>query len=130
MKKTMDPKSLANLNSKNGVRYSYATLAKMTHRMMMRRFTINGLAKASKVSWSSAHRWTTEMHRAKCVHIVEYLKSPNGKHTERVWQWGAEDDAQKPVKLSRKEYFAECKQKRYTTLEGAFKRIAALERDP
>lgn len=126
MKKAMSPKSLANLNPKNTVRYSYAALAKMTHRMMSRRFTINGLAKASKVSWSSAHRWTTEMHKAKCVHIVEYLKSPNGKNTERVWQWGADDDAQRPPKLSKREYFTHWRAKRYGTLEGLWRGAKSL----
>jgi hypothetical protein len=116
--------SLDNLKKspRSGTRYSYAMLAKMTYRMMTMKFTVVQLAKFAKVSYGSANRWTAELHAAKCVHIIEYLRSPNNRTTSRVYQWGAGDDVPKPTAIPRKEYYRQWRGKK-CTLEGAWQTI-------
>lgn len=125
MKKGMHPNSLNNLKNspRTGTRHSYAVLAKLTHRMMTMKFTVVQLAKYAGISYSSANRWTAELHAAKCVHVIEYLRSPNNRTTSRVYQWGAGDDVPKPAKLLSKLYHRQWRQKR-STLEGALNAIS------
>jgi hypothetical protein len=116
------PNSLANLvTGRTDInprkRYSYAVLAKLTRRMMLGKFTVAMLAKRCEISWGSANKWISHMHKAGCVHIVEYLRSPNGRVTSRVYEWGTGDDVPKPVKKDRSEYHKQWRAKRQT-LDG------------
>lgn len=115
-----NPNSLANLkrSPRSGTRYSYAVMSAMVARMLRGRFTVQNVAKSIGVSYSSANRWTTALHKAGCLHVVEYLRSPNNRTTSRVYQWGSGDDALRPAKLPRKQYHAQWRARR-RTLDGA-----------
>lgn len=127
---TKHPNSLANLTrgrSRTGrARYSYATLAKMSAYMMTRKFTVAMLAQHAGISRGSAARWTQAMWDAGCIHVVEYLRSPNGRTTARVYQWGKGESVPKPVGVPRDRYHREYRQRR-KTLEGAWRGIATTE---
>ena len=81
-------------------RYSYATLAKMTHRMQFGKFTVTALAKYAGVSYNSANRWTAAMHKAGNVQVVEYVRTLNYRISARVYQWGSGDDAPRPKAMT------------------------------
>ncbi len=128
---TKHPNSLANLvagRSRTGrARYSYATLAKMSSYMMSRKFTVSMLGQHCGISRGSAARWTQAMWDAGRIHVVEYLRSPNGRTTARVYQWGRGESVAKPVAVPRQEYHREYQRRRRTTLEGAWRGIATTE---
>ena len=133
MKTGMHPNSLSNLtrSPRKGNRYSYSLLARMTRRMMMQKFTITMLAKYADISWGGASSWTKALHSQKCIHICEYLRSPSGRTTERVYQWGVGDDVQRPEKSSKSATQARYRARK-KTLEFAMEKIArrSLQNSP
>jgi len=122
--------SLDNLKKspRSGTRYSYAVLAKMTRRMQAAKFTALQVAKHAGVSPGSARRWIAALHAAQCVHVIEYLRSPNNRTTSRVYQWGVGEDVSRPAKLSRSEYFRQWRQRR-RTIDGAWQVIEKRRKD-
>lgn len=81
-------------------RFTYRELAEITARMTRGKFTVRQIQRSTGVSNTSARNWTTALHDAGCIHIVEYARTINNRIGAAVYQWGNGDDAPYPKAMT------------------------------